>query len=110
VDDTIAILIAIVRDSAAHAEVLIDNDALPVLVALMQCHIESIREQAISALGSISGVSSQCRDSVLAFGILSPLLALLTQSTTMTVVRTASWTLAKLCGKSDDPTPLASVR
>jgi len=54
--------------------VVIDNGAVPVFVALIQHPDTAVREQSMWALGNIAGDSPRCRDLVLSYGLVPPLI------------------------------------
>lgn len=54
---------------------VVECGAIPVLVGLVATvGSDDVREQAVWALGNVAGDSPRCRDTVLAAGILPPLL------------------------------------
>lgn len=61
--------------TSEHARVIIDNGAIPVLVSLMVHPDTVVREQSLWALGNLAGDSPRCRDLVLSYGLIAPLIA-----------------------------------
>lgn len=53
--------------------------------------------QAVWALGNIAGDSPKCRDYVLGFNALQPLLEQLNTSQKISMLRNATWTLSNFC-------------
>ena len=77
---------------------------MPVFVNLLSSPEPDVREQAVWALGNIAGDSSETRDFVLNSGALQPLLSLLSDSSKITMLRNATWTLSNFCrGKNPQP-------
>ena len=71
--------------------------AVPIFVRLLASPNDDVREQAVWALGNIAGDSPDCRDLVLASGALRPLLAQLHESSKLTMLRNAAFTLSNFC-------------
>ncbi|KAL1190961.1 Importin subunit alpha-1 [Cardamine amara subsp. amara] len=84
-------------------EVVIDHGALPILVKLLSSPEDDVLEQAIWALGTVAGGSTENRDHVLSSGVLDPLLPHLNVNTKESVLRIATATLANLCRGQPPP-------
>lgn len=88
---------------------MIDNNAVPLFVKLLESPNEDVREQVVWALGNIAGDSHMCRDLVLESGALQPLLQLCQTEARLTMLRNATWTLSNFCrGKPQPPFELVS--
>lgn len=87
-----------------QTQVVINHDAVPIFVRLLNSSKDDVREQAVWALGNIAGDSPECRNLVLECGGLPPLLEQLRQNQKFSMLRNATWTLSNLCrGKPPPP-------
>lgn len=96
--------------TSEHTRVVIDNGAIPIFVGLIRCAHADVREQAVWALGNIAGDSTRCRDLVLSYdmplGLICGLLEAmgdLSSTSTLTLLRNATWTVSNLCRGKPPP-------
>jgi hypothetical protein len=88
--------------TSVHTRIVVEHNAVPILVHLLSSPNDDVREQAVWCLGNIAGDSPQFRDLVLKANMLPPLLAQLKQHSKMSMLRNATWALSNLCrGKPD---------
>ncbi|TYG96134.1 hypothetical protein ES288_A11G323300v1 [Gossypium darwinii] len=78
-------------------EDVIQAGVVPRFVELLGSPSDYVREQAVLVLGNIAAVSLRCRDLVLGHGALLPLLALLNEPVSCSMLRNATWTLSRFC-------------
>lgn len=89
--------------TSEHTRVVIDAGAVQVFVQLLASPSDDVREQAVWALGNIAGDSPRCRDLVLSVGALPPLLEQLKDSSKISMLRNATWTLSNFCRGKPPP-------
>eukprot|EP00889_Picochlorum_renovo_P000698 jgi/Picre1/27728/NNA_000692.t1 len=95
--------------TSVHTQVVIENGAVPIFVKLLSSPSDDVREQAVWALGNIAGDSPRCRDLVLQFRALDPLMAQLNEQSKISMLRNATWTLSNFCRGKPQP-PFEEVR
>eukprot|EP01120_Amphizonella_sp_Union-15-10_P009009 TRINITY_DN3330_c0_g1_i1.p1 TRINITY_DN3330_c0_g1~~TRINITY_DN3330_c0_g1_i1.p1 ORF type:complete len:535 (+),score=109.97 TRINITY_DN3330_c0_g1_i1:64-1605(+) len=80
-----------------QARTVLDANAVPIFVHLLGSPNDDVREQAVWALGNIAGDSTDYRDFVLANNAMPGLLAILSHTTRISMLRNATWTLSNFC-------------
>lgn len=84
--------------------VVVQAQAIPLFIALLSSPDVEVREQAVWALGNISGDGPNFRDIVLNAGVVTPLIALASGKRTPSMIRNVVWAISNLCrGKSPPP-------
>ncbi|CAA0843298.1 Importin subunit alpha-1 [Striga hermonthica] len=93
----------IASGTSENTKVVIDQGAVPIFVRLLSSPSDDVREQAVWALGNVAGDSPKCRDLVLHYGALMPLLSQFNDQAKLSMLRNATWTLSNFCRGKPQP-------
>jgi hypothetical protein len=88
----------IASGTSEHTLVVIQANAVPCFIRLMQSPSLEVVEQCVWALGNIAGDSPKCRDYILGLNAVQPLVAvIMSAQAKVTTRRNAVWALSNLC-------------
>lgn len=83
--------------STDQTKLLLENGAVPPLVALLASPTANVRDQCAWCLGNIAGESALFRDVVLNHGAISGVVANILQPASISLLRNCAWTLSNFC-------------
>lgn len=89
--------------SSEYTQAIVDEGAVPHLVALLQCANPDVREQCAWCLGNVAGDSPQLRNVVLNNGAMEPLLRNIAHPGNDSLLQNCVWTLSNLCRGKPQP-------
>lgn len=93
----------IASGTAAHTRVVVEAEATPLFVELLDSPDDNVREQCVWALGNVAGDCPAYRDMVLGMNALRPVLNVIRTATKPSMLRNATWTLSNLCRGKPQP-------
>ncbi|KAG2331252.1 hypothetical protein Bca4012_019175 [Brassica carinata] len=93
----------IASGTSENTNVIVESGAIPKFIHLLSSANEEVRDQAVWALGNVAGDSPKCRDRVLSFGAMLPLLSQFNEHTKLSMLRNATWTLSNFCRGKPQP-------
>uniref|UniRef100_A0A8C5WN89 Importin subunit alpha n=1 Tax=Laticauda laticaudata TaxID=8630 RepID=A0A8C5WN89_LATLA len=100
----------IASGTSEQTKAVIDANGIQGLVDLLSSPHIHICEQSVWALGNIAGDGPMCRDTLISFGVIPPILSLVMPSTPVGFLRTITWTLSNLCRNKKPHPPLDAVK
>ncbi|XP_070810937.1 importin subunit alpha-8 [Pituophis catenifer annectens] len=100
----------IASGTSEQTKAVVDANGVQGLVVLLSSPHIHICEQSVWALGNIAGDGSVYRDTLISFGVIPPILSLVTPSTPVGFLRNITWTLSNLCRNKNPHPPLDAVR
>lgn len=100
----------IASGTSAQTQCVIDNNAVPHFVQLLQSQSHNLAEQAVWALGNIAGDGASARDIVIQHKVVDGILNLMQkQITSQSFLRNIVWLMSNLCRNKNPPPPFDEI-
>jgi len=100
------VLTNVASGTTAQTQVVMDKGAIPWFAKILRSNISDLREQAIWALGNISGDSAVNRNIALKHGALQPLLKIVDDpNAQVNTIKQGTWAISNLCRGRPIPRP-----
>jgi importin subunit alpha-1 len=93
----------IASGNADQTKCVVDAGTVPLFIRMLRSPSLDVREQAVWALGNISGDSPPLRDLCLHNNVMESLLDVFRTSDKMSILRNATWCLSNLCRGKPQP-------
>lgn len=100
----------IASGSSVQTMQVVQANAVPKFLKLLDSPHQNVCEQAVWALGNIIGDGPELRDYVIDGGVIPPLLRFINPEIPLTFLRNVTWVIVNLCRNKDPPPSLESVR
>jgi len=92
------VLTNVASGTTAQTQIVMDKGAIPWFSKILRSNNKDLREQAIWALGNISGDSAINRNIALKHGVLQPLLKIVDEPDANTnIIKQGTWAISNLC-------------
>ncbi|KAH8334235.1 importin subunit alpha [Drosophila kikkawai] len=89
---------------------VIEHNAVPHFVALLQSQSINLAEQAVWALGNIAGDGAAARDIVIHHNVIDGILPLINNETPLSFLRNIVWLMSNLCRNKNPSPPFEQVK
>ena len=93
----------IASGNAEQTKAVVDAGTVPLFIRMLASTNMDVKEQAVWALGNISGDSPQLRDLCLRHGVMAGLIDVFRTSDKVSILRNATWCLSNLCRGKPQP-------
>nr|XP_056722559.1 importin subunit alpha-8 [Euleptes europaea] len=100
----------IASGTSDQTRAVVEANAIPAFITLLDSPHMHICEQSVWALGNIAGDGPMYRDSLIQLQVIPPLLALVAPVTPVGFLRNITWTLSNLCRNKNPWPPLEAVK
>lgn len=89
---------------------VIENNAVPHFIALLQSKNINLAEQAVWALGNIAGDGAAARDIVIQHNVIDGILTLIGNDTPCSFLRNIVWLMSNLCRNKNPSPPFEQIQ
>lgn len=100
----------IASGTSAQTQAVVNSEAVPLFLRLLESPHQNVQEQAVWALGNIIGDGPQCRDYVISLGVVKPLLSFINPTIPISFLRNVTWVIVNLCRNKDPPPPMETIQ
>lgn len=100
----------IASGTSEQTRCVIDNNAVPHFIALLQSKTINLAEQAVWALGNIAGDGAAARDIVIQHNVVDGILSLINNETPLSFLRNIVWLMSNLCRNKNPSPPFDQIR
>uniref|UniRef100_A0A1A9WKF3 Importin subunit alpha n=1 Tax=Glossina brevipalpis TaxID=37001 RepID=A0A1A9WKF3_9MUSC len=100
----------IASGSSEQTRCVIENNAVPHFVTLLQSEHINLAEQCVWALGNIAGDGSGPRDIVIQNNVIDGVLKLIDKETSVSLLRNIVWLMSNLCRNKNPMPPFEEIK
>lgn len=100
----------IASGTTEQTRTVIDSNAVPYFIGLLQSPVINVAEQAVWALGNIAGDGAIARDMVLNNNCIDGILRLINNDTPISFLRNIVWLMSNLCRNKNPSPPFDQIK